>query len=89
MAAPKTAQRKQTRPQWVVTESGKPVAVLVDIHEYNDMLRRLGEIATREEEGSPDGLALLEKGEADIMAGRLISHAEVVKSVRKPKRRNG
>lgn len=51
--------------------------------------RRLVGIATGDEEISPEELALLEEGEADIKAGRLIPHAEVVKSVRKTKRRNG
>ena len=86
MAAPKTVRRKPAHPQWVVSDSGTPVAVLVDYQEYNDMLRRLGEIATREEENSPDGLALLEMGEADIKAGRLVLHAEVERSIREDDR---
>jgi tetrahydromethanopterin S-methyltransferase subunit G len=69
-----------------VSESGEPVAVLVDIDEYNEMQRRLGEIATREEENDPEAVAWLEKAEADIRAGRLTRHAEVVKTVRKRRR---
>jgi predicted transcriptional regulator len=45
-----------------------------------------GEIATREEENSPEALELLKKGEADIKAGRLTRHADVVKAVRKSRR---
>ncbi len=80
-------KRKNIEPRWVISEAGEAVAVLLDINEFRDMQKRLGEIATREEESAPDALALLEKGEADIKAGRLIRHADVVKAVRK--RRNG
>ncbi|MBI3244348.1 MAG: hypothetical protein HYZ49_18875 [Chloroflexi bacterium] len=80
-------KRKNTEPRWVMSEAGEAVAVLLDINEFRDMQKRLGEIATREEESAPDALALLEKGEADIKAGRLTHHADVVKAVRK--RRNG
>ena len=83
MAVRSVSRRKRIEPRWVVSESGEPVAVLVDIDEYNDMQRRLGEIATREEESNPAALTLLKKAEADIRAGRLTRHAEVVKTVRK------
>jgi len=76
-------KRKPIKPRWVISESGEAVAVLMDIDEYRELQRRLGEIATREEENSPEALELLKKAEADIQAGRLTRHTEVVKAVRK------
>ncbi len=87
MAVRNLPKRKRIEPRWVVSEAGEAVAVLVDIDEYNDMLRRLGEIATREEEQDTEALTLLEKAEADIQAGRLARHEEVVKAFRKRRRR--
>lgn len=83
-----TRKGKSTQPRWVMSETGETVAILLDINEFKDIQRRLGEIATGEEENSTDGLGLLEQGEADIKADRLTRHAEVVKLVRK-QRRNG
>jgi len=77
---------KQTKPRWVVSESGEAVAVLIDIDEYRELQRRLGEIGTREEENLPEALELLKKAEADIQAGRLTPHADVVKAVHKRRR---
>ena len=88
MTVQNAPRRKRVEPRWVVSKSGQPMAVLVDIDDYNDMQRRLGEIATREEENAPDALALLEKAEADIRTGRVKRHAVIVKSVRR-RRRNG
>lgn len=45
-----------------------------------------GEIATQGEENSPQALKLLKKAEADIQAGRLTRHANMVKTVRKHRR---
>ena len=89
MAVRSVSKRKRVEPRWVVSESGEAVAVLVDIDEYNEMQRRLGEIATREEENASEARALLEKAESDMRAGRLTRHADVVKAVRKRRRRNG
>lgn len=75
--------------QWVVNEKGQPVAVLIAIEEYRAMQERLGEIATREEESSPEAMRLLLEAEADIAAGRLVPHAAVARSARQPRRRRG
>jgi len=88
MKARTVRKKKSSTPRWVMSETGEAVAVLLDINEFNDIQRRLGEIATREEESAPEALALLERGEADIKAGRLTRHAEVAKVIRK-RRRNG
>ena len=81
-------KKKSSAPRWVMSEAGEAVAVLLDINEFKDIQRRLGEIATREEENVSGALVLLEQGEADIKAGRLTRHAEVAKATRK-RRRNG
>jgi len=83
MPAKTISKRKPIKPRWVISESGEAVAVLIDIDEYREMQRQLGEVATRAEENSPEALDLLKKAEADIKAGRLTRHADVVKAVRK------
>jgi hypothetical protein len=83
MPAKTISKRKPIKPRWVISESGEAVAVLIDIDEYRELQRRLGEVVTREEENSPEALDLLKKAEADIKAGRLTRHADVVKTVRK------
>ena len=88
MALRTVSRRKRSTPRWVMSESGEAVAVLMDIEEYQEMQRRLGEIATREEEGDPEALALLERAEADVKAGKLTPHTEIKLAVRKRRRRN-
>jgi hypothetical protein len=83
MPAKTISRHKPIKPRWVISESGEAVAVLIDIDEYREMQRRLGEVATHEEENSPEALDLLKKAEADIKAERLTRRTEAVKAVRK------
>jgi PHD/YefM family antitoxin component YafN of YafNO toxin-antitoxin module len=83
MPAKTISKRKPIKPRRVVSESGKVVAVIIDIDEYQELQRQLGEAPTPAEENSPEALELLKKAEADIKAGQLTRHADVVKAVRK------
>jgi hypothetical protein len=72
-------------PQWVVDAQGQVTGVLIPIEEYRAMQEQLGEMATREEEASPEALRLLSQAKADMAAGWLVPHAGVVKR-RRPRR---
>ena len=79
MPAKTISKRKPIKPRRVISESGKVVAVLIDIDDYREMQRQLGEAETRAEENSPEALDLLKKAEADIKAGRLTRHQALIR----------
>ena len=75
--------------QLIVTEAGEPIAVIISLYDFEEMQRRLGEIATQEEERDPEALKMLERAEADIAAGRLLPHEEVVAMVKEAGEKGG
>jgi len=61
--------------EFLIERSGKPFAVIMGADQYAEIR---SELATLQEERSPDGRKRLERGKADIAAGRLTPHEEIV-----------
>lgn len=61
--------------EFLIERAGKPFAVIVGADRYAEMQ---GELATLQEERSPEGRKRLRRAKADIEAGRLTPHDEVM-----------
>ena len=61
--------------EFLIERAGKPLAVILGADRYAEMQ---GELATLQEERSPDARKLLRRAKADIVAGRLTHHDEVM-----------
>lgn len=61
--------------EFLIKRAGKPFAVIVGADRYAEMQ---SELATLQEERSPDGRKRLRRAKADIEAGRLTSHDEIM-----------
>lgn len=62
----------------LVYEGEEPTAVLVDINVFKFLLERLEELEDRELIGDPNVIARLREARADHLAGRTISHGELI-----------
>ena len=61
--------------EFLIERAGKPFAVIVGADRYAEMQ---SELATLQEERSPEGRKRLRRAKADIEAGRLTPHDEVM-----------
>jgi len=61
--------------EFLIERSGKPFAVIMGADHYAEIR---SELATLQEERSSDGRKQLARGKADIAAGRLTPHEEIV-----------
>jgi prevent-host-death family protein len=61
--------------EFLIERFGKPFAVIMGADHYAEIR---SELATLQEERSPDGRKRLARGKADIAAGRLTPHEEIV-----------
>ena len=65
----------------VVYEGGEPTAVLIDIKVLDLLLERLEELEDRELFSDPKVIARLRKAREDHLAGRVTSHADLVREL--------
>jgi hypothetical protein len=65
----------------VVYEGGEPTAVLIDIKVFQLLLKRLEELEDRELFNDPKVIARLRKAREDHLAGRVTSHANLVREL--------
>ena len=65
----------------VVYEGGKPTAVLIDIEVFDLLLERLGELEDRELFNDPKVIARLREAREDHLAGRVTSHADLIREL--------
>jgi len=65
----------------VVYEGGEPTAVLIDIEVLDLLLERLEELDDRELFSDPKVIVRLRKAREDHLAGRVTSHAELVREL--------
>lgn len=63
----------------VVYEGGEPTAVLIDIRVFELLLKRLEELEDHELFSDPKVIARLRKAREDHLAGRVTSHANLVR----------
>jgi prevent-host-death family protein len=61
--------------EFLIERAGKPFAVIVGADRYAEMQ---SELATLQEERSPESRKRLRRAKADIEAGRLTSHDEII-----------
>ena len=61
--------------EFLIERAGKPFAVIVGADRYAELQ---SELATLQEERSPDGRKRLRRAKADIEAGRLLPHEEIM-----------
>jgi prevent-host-death family protein len=61
--------------EFLIERAGRPLAVILGADRYAEMQ---SELATFQEERSPDARKRLRKAKADIQAGRLMPHDEVM-----------
>ena len=65
----------------VVYEGGEPTAVLIDIEVFDLLLERLGALEDRELFNDPKVIARLRRAREDHLAGRVTSHADLVREL--------
>jgi len=65
----------------IVYEGGEPTAVLIDIKVFELLLKRLEELEDRELFNDPKVIAHLRKAREDHLAGRITSHADLVREL--------
>ena len=65
----------------VVYEGGEPTAVLIDIEVFELLLKRLEELEDRELFSDPEVIARLRKAREDHLAGRVTSHADLIREL--------
>jgi len=65
----------------VVYEGGEPTAVLIDIEVFELLLKRLEELEDRELFSDPKVIARLRKAREDHLAGRVTSHANLIREL--------
>ena len=65
----------------VVYEGGEPTAVLIDIEVFDLLLERLGEVEDRELFNDPKVIARLREAREDHLAGRVTSHADLIREL--------
>ena len=65
----------------VVYEGGEPTAVLIDIEVFDLLLERLEELDDRELFSDPKVIVRLRKAREDHLAGRVTSHADLVREL--------
>jgi len=65
----------------VVYEGGKPTAVLIDIEVFELLLERLEELEDGELFSDPKVIARLRKAREDHLAGRVTSHADLIREL--------
>lgn len=61
--------------EFLIERSGKPCAVIMGADQYEELR---SELATLQEAQSPEGRKRLQRGKADIAAGRLTPHEAIV-----------
>ena len=61
--------------EFLIERAGKPFAVIVGADRYEEMQ---SELATLQEERSPEGRKRLRRAKADIEAGRVTPHDEIM-----------
>jgi prevent-host-death family protein len=61
--------------EFLIERAGRPLAVILGADRYAEMQ---SELATLQEERSPEARKLLRRAKANIEAGRLITHDEVM-----------
>lgn len=61
--------------EFLIERAGKPLAVIIGADRYAEMQ---SELATLQEERSTEGRKRLRRAKADIQAGRLTPHEEIV-----------
>ena len=61
--------------EFLIERAGRPLAVIMGADRYAELQ---SELATLQEERSPDGRKRLRRAKADIGAGRLTAHEEVM-----------
>jgi hypothetical protein len=82
MATTKTRlDRPLIRELPVVYERGEPTAVLIDIEVLDLLLERLEELEDRELFSDPKVIACLRKAREDHLAGRVTSHADLIREL--------
>ncbi len=65
----------------IIFKDGKPMAVVVDIKQFQLLLDRLEELEDRELFSDPEIIAGLQAGQDDYLAGRMTSLEKVVKEL--------
>jgi hypothetical protein len=65
----------------IVYEGGEPMAVLIDIKVFELLLERLEELEDRELFNDPKVIARLKRAREDHLAGRVTSHANLVREL--------
>ena len=65
----------------VVYEGGEPTAVLIDIKVFELLLKRFEELEDHELFNDPKVIARLRKAREDHLAGRVTSHADLVREL--------
>ncbi len=65
----------------VVYEGGEPTAVLIDIEVFELLLKRLEELEDHELFSDPEVIARLREAREDHLAGRVTSHANLVREL--------
>ena len=65
----------------VVYEGGEPTAVLIDIKVFELLLKRFEELEDHELFNDPKVIARLRKAREDHLAGRVTSHANLVREL--------
>ncbi len=74
-------QVRKTGEPVILTQRGRPAAMLVNYELYE------GHLATLDEQSFPDWRERLAEAEADMEAGRMVDHAAVVRRAKPPRRR--
>jgi prevent-host-death family protein len=69
---------------WIITKSGEPRAILLGFDEYEELTSKA---ATYEEMSDPEAVRMDMIADADIKAGRIYTHEEVMAMAREQKRK--
>jgi prevent-host-death family protein len=69
------AQAQFQGEEFLIERSGKPCAVILGADQYEELR---SELATLQEARHPEARKRLQRGKADIAAGRLTPHEEIV-----------
>lgn len=70
--------------QWALTKSGQPRAILISFDEYEDLSSKA---ATYEVISDPEAVKMDMLADADIQAGRVYEHEEVMAMLREQRRK--
>lgn len=70
---------------WIITKSGEPRAILLGFDEYEELASKA---ATYDEISDPEAVRMDMLADADIKAGRVYTHEEVMAKAREQRRKH-